>query len=63
MLLMCIYLEVEPRGLHWEDVKYPPHELIGMSDPGGGNPPAKFLPQPGIFSDPPENKKTLFLHS
>jgi hypothetical protein len=30
-----------------------------MSDPGGGSPPAKFLPLPGIFSNPPENSYPL----
>jgi hypothetical protein len=47
--------------------RYDPYEVWGVSDPGGGNPPAKFLPPSGIFSNPPENscpprpktKKTL----
>jgi hypothetical protein len=31
------------------DVEVPPHELIGVSDPGGDNPPANILPPPGII--------------
>jgi hypothetical protein len=34
----------------------PPTSVWGVSDPGGGSPAAKFLPQPGIFSNPPENR-------
>ena len=33
----------------------PPYELWGVSDPGGGSPPAKFLPPPEIFLNPTEN--------
>jgi hypothetical protein len=33
----------------------PPYEVWGVLDPGGGSPPTKFLPPPGIFSKPPEN--------
>jgi hypothetical protein len=52
-------------------IKVPPHELLGMSDLGGGSPPVKFLPPHGMFLNPTENScpprptlKTKFpLHS
>ena len=49
--------------VEWGDVKVPSHELLGMSDPGKGSHPAKFLPPPGIFFEPTRNQKTLLLHS
>ena len=36
-------------------LKSPPHKLLEMSDPGGGSPPAKNLPPPGIFLNSNEN--------
>jgi hypothetical protein len=32
-----------------------PYELIGIPYSGRGSHPAKFLPPPGFFSNPPEN--------